>query len=90
MFVFGRVFEGDVGRSSREGRRGGGQGLLPPPLHVGSLLREKKVDFQLPYDIYWLHQAGMVSVACLTKVLSPLFILQSTGSIRQAWSVLHG
>ncbi|XP_055065712.2 histone-lysine N-methyltransferase ASH1L isoform X2 [Misgurnus anguillicaudatus] len=29
-------------------------GLLPAPLHVGKYLRLKRIDFQLPYDIYWL------------------------------------
>ncbi|XP_006814029.2 histone-lysine N-methyltransferase ASH1L-like [Saccoglossus kowalevskii] len=30
-------------------------GLLPAPIHVGKYLREKRVDFSLPYDIWWLH-----------------------------------
>ncbi|XP_077989567.1 uncharacterized protein LOC144443861 isoform X2 [Glandiceps talaboti] len=30
-------------------------GLFPAPIHVGKYLREKRVDFQLPYDIWWLH-----------------------------------
>lgn len=38
--------------------------LLPPPIHVGKYLREKRVDFQLPYDIWWLYDNDMVS--CLT------------------------
>ncbi|XP_067258954.1 histone-lysine N-methyltransferase ASH1L-like isoform X3 [Chanodichthys erythropterus] len=29
-------------------------GLLPAPLHVGKYLRLKRIDFQLPYDIYQL------------------------------------
>ncbi|XP_051576672.1 histone-lysine N-methyltransferase ASH1L-like isoform X3 [Myxocyprinus asiaticus] len=29
-------------------------GLLPAPIHVGKYLRLKRIDFQLPYDIYWL------------------------------------
>ncbi|XP_051948571.1 histone-lysine N-methyltransferase ASH1L-like [Xyrauchen texanus] len=29
-------------------------GLLPAPIHVGKYLRQKRVDFQLPYDILWL------------------------------------
>ncbi|XP_039536024.1 histone-lysine N-methyltransferase ASH1L-like isoform X1 [Pimephales promelas] len=27
-------------------------GLLPAPIHVGKYLRMKRIDFQLPYDIY--------------------------------------
>ncbi|XP_066529786.1 histone-lysine N-methyltransferase ASH1L [Hoplias malabaricus] len=29
-------------------------GLLPAPFHVGKYLRQKRIDFQLPYDILWL------------------------------------
>uniref|UniRef100_A0A8B9HQ03 ASH1 like histone lysine methyltransferase n=1 Tax=Astyanax mexicanus TaxID=7994 RepID=A0A8B9HQ03_ASTMX len=29
-------------------------GLLPAPIHVGKYLRQKRIDFQLPYDILWL------------------------------------
>ena len=35
--------------------------LLPPPLHVGRYMREKRIDFQLPYDVYWLHKYNLVS-----------------------------
>uniref|UniRef100_UPI00358EFC59 histone-lysine N-methyltransferase ASH1L-like isoform X2 n=1 Tax=Myxine glutinosa TaxID=7769 RepID=UPI00358EFC59 len=28
-------------------------GLLPPPMHAGKYLRQKRSDFQLPYDILW-------------------------------------
>ncbi|XP_007883199.1 histone-lysine N-methyltransferase ASH1L-like, partial [Callorhinchus milii] len=28
-------------------------GLLPAPMHVGKYLRQKRIDFQLPYDILW-------------------------------------
>ncbi|XP_043936099.1 histone-lysine N-methyltransferase ASH1L isoform X2 [Protopterus annectens] len=28
-------------------------GLLPAPIHVGKYLRQKRIDFQLPYDILW-------------------------------------
>lgn len=30
-------------------------GLLPPPYHCGKYLRCRKVDFQLPYDLWWQH-----------------------------------
>ena len=30
-------------------------GLLPPPYYCGRKLRERKVDFQLPYDLWWMH-----------------------------------
>lgn len=30
--------------------------ILPPPIHVGRFLRERKTDFQLPYDIWWLQK----------------------------------
>jgi len=38
-------------------------GLLPAPIHVGKYLREKRVDFRLPYDIWWLHNSGVVGTA---------------------------
>uniref|UniRef100_A0A8C5PI26 ASH1 like histone lysine methyltransferase n=1 Tax=Leptobrachium leishanense TaxID=445787 RepID=A0A8C5PI26_9ANUR len=28
-------------------------GLLPAPIHIGKYLRQKRSDFQLPYDILW-------------------------------------
>lgn len=30
-------------------------GLLPPPHHCGKFLRQRKIPFQLPYDLWWLH-----------------------------------
>ena len=30
-------------------------GLLPPPYYCGRKLRERKADFQLPYDLWWMH-----------------------------------
>lgn len=30
-------------------------GLLPPPYYCGRQLRQKREDFQLPYDLWWLH-----------------------------------
>ncbi|XP_015112127.1 histone-lysine N-methyltransferase ash1 [Diachasma alloeum] len=30
-------------------------GLLPPPYHCGKFLRQRKLPFQLPYDLWWLH-----------------------------------
>ncbi|KAK7486796.1 hypothetical protein BaRGS_00021943 [Batillaria attramentaria] len=35
-------------------------GLLPPPLHFGKHFREKTIDFQLPYDIWWLYSNDML------------------------------
>ncbi|XP_064620312.1 uncharacterized protein LOC135483383 isoform X2 [Lineus longissimus] len=35
-------------------------GLLPLPIHVGKYMTEKEVDFQLPYDIWWLHSRGQL------------------------------
>lgn len=34
--------------------------LLPPPLHFGKHFRETLRDFQLPYDIWWLHSNDML------------------------------
>ncbi|KPP71262.1 histone-lysine N-methyltransferase ASH1L-like [Scleropages formosus] len=28
-------------------------GLFPAPIHVGKYLRQRRIDFQLPYDILW-------------------------------------
>jgi len=36
--------------------------LLPPPIHVGKYLREKRLDFRLPYDVWWLHSSGAVGI----------------------------
>jgi histone-lysine N-methyltransferase ASH1L len=30
-------------------------GLLPPPYHCGKYLRQRRVEFKLPYDLWWLH-----------------------------------
>ena len=37
-------------------------GLFPQPIHIGKYLREKRIDFQLPYDIWWLRDTGLVSI----------------------------
>ncbi|GFW22367.1 histone-lysine N-methyltransferase ASH1L [Trichonephila clavipes] len=31
-------------------------GLLPPPIHVGRYLREKRSEYKLPYDLWWLYK----------------------------------
>lgn len=36
-------------------------GLMPAPIHVGKYLREKRKDFQLPYDIWWCHEHNFFS-----------------------------
>jgi len=46
--------------------------LLPAPIHVGKYLREKRVDFRLPYDIWWLHSSGAVRTTDLALFLSQL------------------
>ncbi|XP_057381626.1 histone-lysine N-methyltransferase ash1-like [Daphnia carinata] len=33
-------------------------GLLPPPFYCERILRRTKRDFQLPFDVWWLHQQG--------------------------------
>lgn len=33
-------------------------GLLPPPFHCEKWLRRRRQDFQLPFDLWWLHQHG--------------------------------
>ena len=47
------------------------QGLLPVPIHVGKYLREKRIDFKLPYDVWWLHSSGVVgrSYICTLHVI---------------------
>ncbi|XP_023718384.1 histone-lysine N-methyltransferase ash1 isoform X3 [Cryptotermes secundus] len=30
-------------------------GLLPPPYHCGKYLRQRRVEFKLPFDLWWLH-----------------------------------
>ncbi|XP_070207967.1 histone-lysine N-methyltransferase ASH1L-like isoform X2 [Littorina saxatilis] len=34
--------------------------LLPPPIHFGKHFREMVIDFQLPYDIWWLYDHDLV------------------------------
>lgn len=36
-------------------------GLLPPPIHVGKYLREKRCEYKLPYDLWWLYKNKQVS-----------------------------
>lgn len=41
--------------------------LLPPPIHFGKHFRETTVDFQLPYDIWWLYsreQVRLSNISC--------------------------
>ncbi|XP_051574864.1 histone-lysine N-methyltransferase ASH1L-like isoform X3 [Myxocyprinus asiaticus] len=52
-------------------------GLFPAPIHVGKYLRLKRIDFQLPYDIYWLCAHKKVH-----KILhAPLRTATSNGSV---------
>ncbi|XP_052003311.1 histone-lysine N-methyltransferase ASH1L-like isoform X2 [Xyrauchen texanus] len=52
-------------------------GLFPAPIHVGKYLRLKRIDFQLPYDIYWLSAHKKVH-----KILhAPLTTATSNGSV---------
>jgi len=44
-------------------------GVLPAPIHVGKHLREKRVDFRLPYDVWWLHNSGAVGVCFFQPVV---------------------
>lgn len=56
-------------RAKRSGRKLGAKssnselqyGLLPQPLHFGKYLRDNRVDFQLPFDIWESHNSGFVS-----------------------------
>ena len=43
-------------------------GLLPEPLHFGRYMREKRIAFQLPYDLWWLGENGLVSVVSTCNV----------------------
>lgn len=36
--------------------------LLPPPIHFGKHFREMVIDFQLPYDIWWLYDHDLVGL----------------------------
>ncbi|CAL4137305.1 unnamed protein product, partial [Meganyctiphanes norvegica] len=35
-------------------------GLLPPPCYCRKWLREREIDFRLPYDLWWLHEHNML------------------------------
>ncbi|XP_042208202.1 uncharacterized protein LOC121856616 isoform X2 [Homarus americanus] len=35
-------------------------GLLPPPCYCRKWLRERHIDFVLPYDLWWLHEHNML------------------------------
>ncbi len=43
-------------------------GLLPVPLHFGRYMREKRINFQLPFDLFWLHENGLVNISLKPKV----------------------
>ena len=34
--------------------------LLPPPCYCRKWLRERLIDFQLPYDLWWLHTYNLL------------------------------
>ena len=34
--------------------------LLPPPCYCRKWLRERLIDFQLPYDLWWMHTNNML------------------------------
>ncbi|BES87798.1 AWS [Nesidiocoris tenuis] len=36
-------------------------GLLPPPAYCAKWVRQRKIPFQLPYDIWWLHTHNQLS-----------------------------
>ncbi|XP_013389870.1 histone-lysine N-methyltransferase ASH1L isoform X3 [Lingula anatina] len=35
-------------------------GLMPPPIHIGKHLRQKKQEFKLSYDLWWLYKHKML------------------------------
>lgn len=42
-------------------------GLLPPPIHAGKYLRDKRCEFKLPYDLWWLYKNKQVSIFFLFR-----------------------
>ncbi len=76
LCVFFSLFA-DKRRSMSNGAEGGKQqkavynpeehehGLLPVPLHFGRYMREKRINFQLPYDLWWLGENDLVSTDLL-------------------------
>ena len=40
-------------------------------LHAGRHECRQQTDFQLPYDIYWLKQHGLVTICLHCTVISP-------------------
>ncbi|XP_011478936.1 histone-lysine N-methyltransferase ASH1L isoform X2 [Oryzias latipes] len=53
-------------------------GLFPAPIHVGKYLRQKRIDFQLPYDILWLWKHDQLSkrpdVPLYKKIRSNVYV----------------
>ncbi|KAE8745477.1 hypothetical protein FOCC_FOCC007857 [Frankliniella occidentalis] len=60
--LFSDYFKLDEPRSVSDGKKSlqykpedHPHGLLPAPYHCGKWLRQRRVNFQLPYDLWWLH-----------------------------------
>ncbi|XP_059499069.1 histone-lysine N-methyltransferase ASH1L isoform X2 [Stegostoma tigrinum] len=53
-------------------------GLFPAPIHVGKYLRQKRIDFQLPYDILWQWKHNQLykkpDVPLYKKIRSNVFV----------------
>ncbi|XP_041035607.1 histone-lysine N-methyltransferase ASH1L isoform X1 [Carcharodon carcharias] len=53
-------------------------GLFPAPIHVGKYLRQKRMDFQLPYDILWQWKHNQLykkpDVPLYKKIRSNVFV----------------
>ncbi|KAK3919372.1 Histone-lysine N-methyltransferase ASH1L [Frankliniella fusca] len=60
--LFSDYFKLDEPRSATDGKKSlqykpedHPHGILPAPYHCGKWLRQRRVNFQLPYDLWWLH-----------------------------------
>ncbi|XP_038122392.1 histone-lysine N-methyltransferase ash1 isoform X2 [Culex quinquefasciatus] len=56
--LFSDCYKDDGKGSGRSGPKVQPESLLPPPAYCERFLRRTQRDFQLPYDLWWLHENG--------------------------------
>ncbi|XP_055636011.1 histone-lysine N-methyltransferase ash1 isoform X2 [Toxorhynchites rutilus septentrionalis] len=59
--LFSDCYKDDGKGSGRTGPKVQPESLLPPPAYCERFLRKTQRDFQLPYDLWWLHENGKLT-----------------------------
>ncbi|XP_021707227.1 histone-lysine N-methyltransferase ash1 isoform X2 [Aedes aegypti] len=59
--LFSDCYKDDGKTSGRNGPKVQPESLLPPPAYCERFLRRTQRDFQLPYDLWWLHENGKLT-----------------------------